>query len=90
MKFGYLDKEYALDVLKVRNVHEIVSRLRKDGWPIETQHDNIERLYVLRFDRRAYVRRKAFGIALAAMDGDTSKVKGLAADIKRLVTYVGL
>lgn len=90
MKFGYLDKEYALDVLKVRNVHEIVSRLRKDGWPIETQPDNIERLYVLRFDRRAYVRRKAFGIALAAMEGDTAKVKGLASDIKRLVTYVGL
>lgn len=56
LEHGYLDKEYALLNLKIRSVSEIVSRLRRKGWPIETNVDRPERLYTLSRSVRQDVR----------------------------------
>lgn len=71
-KHGYLDKEYALTVLKVRNVAEIVRRLRGKGWNIVTNSDEIERLYTLQRSLNADVRvlTSAINGALGAQELD--------------------
>ncbi|MCO7225758.1 hypothetical protein [Pleionea sp. CnH1-48] len=44
---GYIDKEYALQVKGVRNLHDVVMRLRSLGWNIKTNRDKTTRLYTL-------------------------------------------
>ena len=45
---GYLDLEYATTILKIRNLREIIARLRRKGWDIKTNPDEPKRLYTIR------------------------------------------
>lgn len=50
LKHGFIDKEYALLNRHIRNIHDVVMRLRRRGWDIVTDTSNTSKLYTLRRD----------------------------------------
>lgn len=88
--YGYLDKEFALNVLKIRSLNEIVRRLRLKGWPINTHKNHPSRLYTLTRSLRkdAHLMTTAINAALAlgnlsaAHEGAKSLEKRLRKEIE--------
>lgn len=89
LEHGYLDNHYALNVLNIKNVYEVVSRLRNKGWNIDTNEDQPNRLYTLRRDIKQDVRLITTGLNQSLQQEDFKAALAAAVSIqKRLQPFV--